>query len=282
MLLNEPTPHTVLTITEEAGAPPGAEAETTRIDVIGVAGALSASGGASDSAGNGAEGEADAEAGAEAVVSADTEAEAVVSADAASAVADSGEPADRPDSAAPPEQPSSGELVLRADAEPAPGPESARADSAENSPSADTPTVSFRRPSTTVALPETVAEVVAVVDAASRAIAAAEDAARVVAAAHEREAARRPAPPTTLDLREPAPPAPVDGVLDLLAPVLQRPLLVVEQPELPSAPDLMALHRAEFEQDFAEPPVVPAGDEPPIPVRFGPGLAVLPHIEFPV
>ncbi|NUR25056.1 MAG: hypothetical protein HOV83_04280 [Catenulispora sp.] len=133
--------------------------------------------------------------------------------------------------------------------------------------------------STELVLPETVAEVVAVMDAASKAIAAAEDAARLVA---EATAAEVVAPPTELDLREPAPPAPVDGVLDLLAPVLERPLLVVEQPALPPAPDLMALHRVEFEVEFAELPVVAAGDEPPIPTRFGPGLAVLPHIEFPV
>jgi hypothetical protein len=145
---------------------------------------------------------------------------------------------------------------------------------------ADAATVSFRSLSSTeLVLPETVAEVVAVVDAASRAIAAAEDAARQVA---EATAAEVVAPPAVLDLREPAPPAPVPGVLDLLAPVVERPLLVVEQPPLPAAPDLMALHRAEFEGDFVEPPVVAAGDEPPIPTRFGPGLAVLPHIEFPV
>ncbi|GAA2051880.1 hypothetical protein GCM10009839_68890 [Catenulispora yoronensis] len=147
---------------------------------------------------------------------------------------------------------------------------------------AEAATVTFRRmTSTEIVLPETVAEVVAVVDAASKAIAAAEDAARQVAAAHA-AAPAEVVPPPVLDLREPAQPAPVDGVLDLLAPVLERPLLVVEQPELPSAPDLMALHRAEFERDFAEPPLVAAGDEPPIPARFGPGLAVLPHIEFPV
>ncbi len=265
MLLNEPTPHTVLTISEESAAPPSAEAETTRLDVIGVAAALSASGGDSGSAGNAAE------------------PEPAVSAE--SAAAESGEPAGVADAAMLSEQASSGDLAVSADADSAeagPGSESAGADSAESSPSTDSPTVSIRRPSTAVALPETVAEVVAVVDAASRAIAAAEDAARIVAAAHERDALRRPTPPPVLDLREPAPPAPVDGVLDLLAPVLERPLLVVERPELPSAPDLMALHRAEFEQDFAEPPVVPAGDEPPIPVRFGPGLAVLPHIDFPV
>jgi hypothetical protein len=147
---------------------------------------------------------------------------------------------------------------------------------------AEAATVSFRSlVSAELVLPETVAEVVAVVDAASKAIAAAEDAARQVA---EASAARsvQAAVSAVLDLREPAQPAPVAGVLDLLAPVLERPLLEVERPVLPSAPDLMALHRAEFEVDFVEPPLVAAGDEPPIPARFGPGLAVLPHIEFPV
>ncbi|NUP48362.1 MAG: hypothetical protein HOW97_13800, partial [Catenulispora sp.] len=148
---------------------------------------------------------------------------------------------------------------------------------------AEAATVSFRRmPSTDLVLPDTVAEVVAVVDAASKAIAAAEDAARQVAAAAKSAAPAADVPPPVLDLRQPAQPAPVDGLLDLLAPVLNKPLLEVKQPELPPAPDLMALHRAEFEVDFVEPPHVAAGDEPPIPTRFGPGLAVLPHIEFPV
>lgn len=147
---------------------------------------------------------------------------------------------------------------------------------------AEAATVSFRRvASTEIVLPETVAEVVAVVDAASKAIAAAEDAARQVAEAHAKPVVED-APPPVLDLRQPAQPAPVDGVLELLAPVLNRPLLEVEEPAMPPAADLMALHRAEFEVEFTEPPYVAAGDEPAIPTRFGPGLAVLPHIEFPV
>jgi hypothetical protein len=84
-----------------------------------------------------------------------------------------------------------------------------------------------------------------------------------------------------LDLRRPLPPAPVSGVLDLLAPVLDRQLFVVDQPPLPPASDLAALHRAELEADFTELPPTSAGAEPAIPARFAAGLPVLPHIEFP-
>lgn len=90
-----------------------------------------------------------------------------------------------------------------------------------------------------------------------------------------------PRPVPGPDLRRPLPPAPVDGVLELLAPVLGRPLDVVEQSPLPAAADLTALHRAELEADFAALPPLRAGSEPPIPARFAPGTPVLPHIEFP-
>jgi hypothetical protein len=92
---------------------------------------------------------------------------------------------------------------------------------------------------------------------------------------------RHPDQWSDIDLRLPLPPEPVDGVLDLLAPILDMPLLVVDQPPLPPLSELAALHRAEVEAEFAEPPVTGLGDEPPIPARFAPGLAVLPHIDFP-
>lgn len=86
---------------------------------------------------------------------------------------------------------------------------------------------------------------------------------------------------SALDLSRPLPPAPVDGIPDLLAPVIDRPLDVVERPPLPPTADLTALHRAELEADFAALPPLGAGSEPPIPSRFAPGTPVLPHIEFP-
>lgn len=129
--------------------------------------------------------------------------------------------------------------------------------------------------STLVAVPETADDVIATIHAAATLVAAADLRAR-------QAAVTKPDPWTGLDLHQPPTPAPVDNVLDLLAPVLQRPLLVVEQPGLPKPADVVALHRSELEVDFVEPPVVAAGAEPPIPPRYGPGLSVLPHIEFPV
>jgi hypothetical protein len=129
--------------------------------------------------------------------------------------------------------------------------------------------------STTVAVPETADDVIATIHAAATAVAAADRRARQAAVVKDD-------PWTGLDLHRPAVPAPVDHVRDLLAPVLERPLLVVEQPGPPEPADVVALHRSELEVDFVEPPVVAAGAEPPIPPRYGPGLSVLPHIEFPV
>lgn len=155
------------------------------------------------------------------------------------------------------------------------------ADSSADS-SVDTPTAPYlvstdlsASASTLVAVPETADDVIATIHAAATAVAAADRRARQAAVAKED-------PWTGLDLHQPPTPAPVDNVLDLLAPVLERPLLVVEQPGLPAAADVVALHRSELEVDFVEPPVVAAGAEPPIPPRYGPGLSVLPHIEFPV
>jgi hypothetical protein len=130
-------------------------------------------------------------------------------------------------------------------------------------------------PSGLVAVPETADDVIATIHAAATAVAAADRRAR-------RAAFVKADPWTGLDLHRPPAPAPVDNVLDLLSPVLERPLLVVEQPGLPEAADVVVLHRAELAVDFVEPPVVAAGAEPPIPPRYGPGLSVLPHIEFPV
>jgi len=129
--------------------------------------------------------------------------------------------------------------------------------------------------STIVAVPTTADDVIATIHAAATVVAAADRRAREAAVVKED-------PWTGLDLRQAPAPAPVDNVLDLLAPVLERPLLVVEQPGLPDAADVVALHRSELEADFVEPPVVAAGAEPAIPPRYGPGLSVLPHIEFPV
>ncbi|WP_194927884.1 hypothetical protein [Catenulispora pinisilvae] len=126
-----------------------------------------------------------------------------------------------------------------------------------------------------VAVPTTADDVIATIHAAATVVRAADRRARQAAFA-------KADPWTGLDLRQPAAPAPVDNVLELLSPVLERPLLVVEQPGLPDAADVVALHRSELEVDFVEPPVVAAGAEPAIPPRFGPGLSVLPHIEFPV
>jgi hypothetical protein len=129
--------------------------------------------------------------------------------------------------------------------------------------------------STLVAVPETADDVIATINAAATAVAEADRRAR-------RASVVKADPWTGLDLHKPAAPEPVDDVLDLLSPVLERPLLVVEQPGLPAAADVVALHRSELEVDFVEPPVVAAGAEPPIPPRYGPGLSVLPHIDFPV
>jgi hypothetical protein len=129
--------------------------------------------------------------------------------------------------------------------------------------------------STLVAVPETADDVIATIHAAATVVAEADRRAR-------RAAVAKADPWTGLDLHQPATPEPVDDVLDLLSPVLERPLLVVEQPGPPAAADVVALHRSELEVDFVEPPVVAAGAEPPIPPRYGPGLSVLPHIDFPV
>ena len=124
-------------------------------------------------------------------------------------------------------------------------------------------------------MPETADDVIATIHAAATAVAEADRRAR-------RASVVKADPWTGLDLHRPGAPEPVDDVLDLLSPVLERPLLVVEQPGLPAAADVVALHRSELEVDFVEPPVVAAGAEPPIPPRYGPGLSVLPHIDFPV
>lgn len=129
--------------------------------------------------------------------------------------------------------------------------------------------------STLVAVPETADDVIATIHAAATAVAEADRRARKASVA-------KADPWTGLDLHRPGAPEPVDDVLDLLSPVLERPLLVVEQPGPPAAADVVALHRSELEVDFVEPPVVAAGAEPPIPPRYGPGLSVLPHIDFPV
>ena len=98
---------------------------------------------------------------------------------------------------------------------------------------------------------------------------------------HIPEPARSPDHWPDLDLNQPLPPEPVDGLLDLLAPVLDTPVLVVDQPSMPQASDLAALHRAELEADFAKPPPARAGDEPAIPPQFAARLSMLPHIDFP-
>jgi curved DNA-binding protein CbpA len=84
-----------------------------------------------------------------------------------------------------------------------------------------------------------------------------------------------------LDLQQPLPPGPADGTLDLLAPMLERPLLVIDRPPLPSASSLLTLRRADLEADFADLDPASPDDEPAIPARFTAGISVLPMIEFP-
>ncbi|MEY9859630.1 hypothetical protein ABH935_005263 [Catenulispora sp. GAS73] len=177
--------------------------------------------------------------------------------------------------AEPPATESSTELVLSADADDTTTTTTTELDLDRTMPTHIATTNLTAPPSSQVAVPETADDVIATIHAAATAVAAAD--------LRARQAAFVKADPWTgLDLHQPPVPAPVDNVLDLLAPVLERPLLVVEQPGLPAAADVVALHRAELAVDFVEPPVVAAGAEPPIPPRYGPGLSVLPHIEFPV
>ena len=82
-----------------------------------------------------------------------------------------------------------------------------------------------------------------------------------------------------LDVRDLQPPEPVDEAGRLLAEAAGQPL-----PFPPRAPlearDLLAVHRAELEAEFAEPPAPPAG-LPGTPERFAPDLSVLAPIELP-
>ncbi|MEV7596366.1 hypothetical protein AB0O91_03145 [Kitasatospora sp. NPDC089797] len=84
-----------------------------------------------------------------------------------------------------------------------------------------------------------------------------------------------------VDLQLPLPPGPVDQAADLLAPALAEPLPVSGPAGPPSAPALLALHRAELAADFAEPAPGGADPEPPVPARYAADLSVLPQIEVP-
>ncbi|MFJ8477952.1 hypothetical protein [Kitasatospora sp. NPDC094011] len=84
-----------------------------------------------------------------------------------------------------------------------------------------------------------------------------------------------------VDLQLPLPPEPVDRAAELLAPALAEPLLVIERPGPPTAPALLALHRAEAAADFADPAPGGADPEPPVPARYAADLSVLPQIEVP-
>jgi hypothetical protein len=85
-----------------------------------------------------------------------------------------------------------------------------------------------------------------------------------------------------LDIQQVLPPEPVDGVAELLAPVLDVPLLVVDRPPVSPAA-LLVVRREELAADFAEPaPATAAATaEPPVPARFAADLSVLPPIEIP-
>ena len=90
---------------------------------------------------------------------------------------------------------------------------------------------------------------------------------------------RNPARRLELDVQQVLPPDPVDAVGALLAPVLEQPPPLPDRPPL-TAPDLLAVHRGEFEAEYAAPPPPPA-QAPPVPGRFTPGLSLLPPIEVP-
>ncbi|WP_431676058.1 hypothetical protein [Kitasatospora sp. KL5] len=82
-----------------------------------------------------------------------------------------------------------------------------------------------------------------------------------------------------LDIQQLLPPEPVDGVAELLHPVLEEPLLVVERPPVSPAA-LLVVRREELAADFAEP--APASTaEPPVPAQFAADLSVLPPIDIP-
>ncbi|MCU7826403.1 J domain-containing protein [Kitasatospora sp. DSM 101779] len=83
-----------------------------------------------------------------------------------------------------------------------------------------------------------------------------------------------------LDIQQLLPPEPVDGVAELLGPVLEEPLLVVERPPLTPA-DLLVVRREELAADFAEPAPASTAAEPPVPAQFAADLSVLPPIEIP-
>jgi hypothetical protein len=90
---------------------------------------------------------------------------------------------------------------------------------------------------------------------------------------------RDPARRLEWDMQDLLPPEPVDEAGRLLDPVAAEPL-----PFPPRAPldarDLLAVHRAELEAEYAEPPAPPAGF-PGIPERFTVDMSVLPPIELP-
>ena len=90
---------------------------------------------------------------------------------------------------------------------------------------------------------------------------------------------RDPARRLELDAQHLLPPEPVDEADRLLAPLLDAPLPFPERPALAPG-DLLAVHRAEVEAEFAEPPAPPAGF-PGVPDRFTVDMSVLPPIELP-
>ncbi|PBC70303.1 hypothetical protein BX265_7708 [Streptomyces sp. TLI_235] len=83
-----------------------------------------------------------------------------------------------------------------------------------------------------------------------------------------------------LDIQQLLPPEPVDGVAELLRPVLEEPLLVVERPPVTPAA-LLVVRREELTADFGEPAPVSTAAEPPVPAQFAADLSVLPPIEIP-
>jgi hypothetical protein len=90
---------------------------------------------------------------------------------------------------------------------------------------------------------------------------------------------RNPARRLELDAQRVLAPDPVDSLAALLAPVLDQPL--PDPPRDPlSARDLLAVHRAEIEAEYASPPPAP-GQAPPPPARFAPDVSLLPPIEVP-
>jgi hypothetical protein len=90
---------------------------------------------------------------------------------------------------------------------------------------------------------------------------------------------RNPARRLEADAQYLLPPEPVDEAGRLLAPLLDEPLPFPERAPIASR-DLLAVHRAEVEAEFARPPAPPAGF-PGVPERFGADLSVLPPIELP-